>query len=512
MHNGEAGAAYVFQNNGGTWEEVAKLTATDGEANDYFGFSVSISGDNILIGASGADESGFESGSAYIYEQTDPSTWNETKFTFTGIDQGDIAGNSVFLEGDYAIVAARGDDDNGAYSGSAYIFHNNVGTWEQTDKIVSDDIAQNDYFGISVAISNDYIVVGASHVPNQTMVGAAYIFENNNGVGTQIAKLTANDGVNGDKFGDALSICGDTVVVGAYQHDVNGTTSGAAYVFTYNGSSWEQIFKLLASDGTPGDRLGYAVNISGNSVILGAYGDDENGDASGSAYVYYLSEEPFVIDGPYDAYVNVDEDASFSVLSANTDSYQWQVDDGSGFTDIMNGGVYSNATTNSLYITEAILDMNGYLYRCVLTNTNASINSNDATLYVGNSTNPSVVIETQKILTSDGEDFDEFGYSVAVSGDYAIVGAHHNNSHSTESGSAYIFKKNSSIWDEIAILSPSDGAEDDEFGYTVDIDGDYAIVGAYKNSDDGDYSGSAYIFYKDEGGTDNWRQVNKLIV
>ncbi|MEA3450970.1 MAG: T9SS type A sorting domain-containing protein, partial [Bacteroidota bacterium] len=427
-----------------------------------------------------------------------------------GNDQGDELGTSVAIEGDYAVIGAMGDDDIGPSNGAAYILKNNSGTWGQTNKIWSTDIAQTDHFGSSVAISSSYIVVGATYVPSQSLIGAAYVFENNNGIGTQIAELTADDGVDGDKFACAVSIYGDTVVVGAHQRDDNGTTSGAAYVFTNNGTAWEQIFKLLASDGEPGDNLGISVNLSGNSVILGAYAEDEVGASGGAAYVYYLSEAPYAVDGPYDVYVNVDENASFKILAANTDSYQWQLDDGSGFLNITDNAVYSNSTTSTLQIKGATLGMDGYTYRCVLTNSQASVNSSSANLYVDNSTNHSIVIETQKILASDGDDFDEFGYSVAVSGNYAIVGAHHINSYSDESGFAYIYKKNGNTWEQVKILSPSDGAEDDEFGWSVDIYGEYAIVGAYKNSDDGDYSGSVYIFYKNNGGVDNWGQLHKF--
>ncbi len=505
----ESGSAYIFYNNAGTWDEIAKLTASDGETLDYFGYSVSISGDYVLIGAYGDDDNGLISGAGYIFHNSGTS-WDETKLTITGNDQGDKLGTSVFIAGDYAVIGAMNDDDNGANSGAAYIFYYNSG-WAQVDKITSADVAENDHFGSSVAVSDNYVVIGAYHEPHPDLNGAAYIFENNSGICTQVTKLTADDGVSGDLFGTSVSIYGDTVVVGAHARDDNGTTSGAAYVYTDTGTSWSQIFKLLASDGEVGDRLGYSVNISGNSVIIGAYGDDDNGDASGSAYVYYLTEDPFIVAGPYDVTINVDENASFYVIAANADSYQWQLNEGTGFNNISNAGVYSNATTSMLNITGATLDMNDNQYRCVVTNTHASINSSSATLTVGSSTNPSVVIETQKIMADDGLNYDEFGYTVAVSGDYAVVGAHQNNSHSEESGFAYIFYKNIDTWEQIKKLAPSDGAEDDEFGYSVSISGDYAVVGAYKKDDNGEESGAAYIFYKDEGGADNWGEVSKFI-
>ncbi|MBN2890910.1 MAG: T9SS type A sorting domain-containing protein [Bacteroidales bacterium] len=505
----ESGSAYIFYNNGNTWEQMTKLTAIYGEAEDYFGYSVSISGNYAIVGAYGNDDNGPISGSAYIF-YNNLGVWEQTNLIITGNDQGDKAGTAVYISEDYAVVGAMNDDDNGANSGAVYVFKRNAGTWSQTDKITSDNISENDYFGNSVEISDSYIVVGAYHEPHPNLIGKVYVFENNNGIGTQIAELAPDNGADGDLFGCSVSVFGDTVVVGAHQRDDNGTTSGAAYVYTYNGSSWEQIFTLLASDGSAGDNLGFDVNISENCVILGAYGDDDIGDVSGSAYVYYLTEDVFILDGPYDVFVNVDENAEFYVVTGNATDYQWQVDDGSGFEDITNSGVYSNSTTSELNITNATLEMDGYKYRCVISNTTSEMTSNFAVLHVGNSSNPSVIIETQKILASDGQDADNFGYSVDVSGDYLIVGAYQTYSDNNEGGYAYIFKKNNDEWEEIKKLSPSDGAENDDFGLDVAIDGNYAVVGSYRDDDNGENSGSIYIYAKDEGGTDNWGFVSKF--
>ena len=112
--------------------------------------------------------------------------------------------------------------------------------------------------------------------------------------------------------------------------------------------------------------------------------------------------------------------------------------------------------------------------------------------------------EQDKLTASDGAATDQFGLFVSISGDYAIVGSPRDDDKGTDSGSAYIFKRHGTNWTQEAKLLASDGAADDYFGYSVSISGDYAIVGAYGNNDNGGNSGSAYIFYRNEGGADNW--------
>ncbi|MEA3452058.1 MAG: FG-GAP repeat protein, partial [Bacteroidota bacterium] len=139
----QSGSVYIFRNNSGTWEQVTKLVASDGEQNDNFGISVSISGNYIIVGAPGDDDNGTNSGAVYMYQYMG-TYWNETKISITGNDQGDELGTSVAIEGNYAVIGAMGDDDIGPSNGAAYILKNNSGTWGQTNKIWSTDIAQTD--------------------------------------------------------------------------------------------------------------------------------------------------------------------------------------------------------------------------------------------------------------------------------------------------------------------------------------------------------------------------------
>ena len=154
-------------------------------------------------------------------------------------------------------------------------------------KITASDGARNDRFGYSVSISGDYAIVGAdSDDDNGIFSGSAYVFKRSGTSWTQEAKLLASDGATGDQFGFSVSISGDYAVVGAFADDDNGENSGSAYLFKRSGTSWTQEAKLLASDGAAGDQFGLSASISGDYAVVGAFADDDNGDRSGSAYLY----------------------------------------------------------------------------------------------------------------------------------------------------------------------------------------------------------------------------------
>ncbi len=196
----------------------------------------------------------------------------------------DLFGNSVAISGAIVIVGARGDDDNGDFSGSAYLFDiSDPANPAQIAKLLADDGAALDEFGVSVAISGAIVIVGApADDDNGSQSGSAYLFDT--ATGRQIAKLLPDDGAAGDLFGISVAISGATVIVGAWHDDDNGSNSGSAYLF--DTTSGEQIAKLLAKDGAAGDTLGLSVAISDTTAIVGARLDDDNGGSSGSAYLF----------------------------------------------------------------------------------------------------------------------------------------------------------------------------------------------------------------------------------
>jgi len=294
-----------------------KVTASDGSAGDQFGFSVSVDANYVIIGAPKYDG---HTGAAYIFEYNDGNWTQQAKLTAyifyrhqggtnnwgqqARLNAADAAaqdrfGYSVSINGEYVIVGAIGDDPYSSfpdYTGSAYIFRHNGSAWAQQAKLIADDGASLDRFGYSVAIDGYYAIVGAyKNDENGSDSGSAYIFAPNEidpDNWDQQAKLTASDGIDEDYFGASVAIGEGHALVGAYGNDDNGSSSGSAYIFAPNEidpTNWDQKTKLTASDAAANDYFGYSVAIGlGRRAVVGAYGNDDSGSESGSAYILEL--------------------------------------------------------------------------------------------------------------------------------------------------------------------------------------------------------------------------------
>ncbi|UCF43883.1 MAG: hypothetical protein JSV99_02880 [Planctomycetota bacterium] len=286
-YGGYSGSAYIFKREGEVWIEQANLTASDGAYSDYFGGSVSISGDYAIVGAGLDDDNGNWSGSAYIFKREGQVWSQQGKLTASDGAESDLFGCAVSISEDYAIVGAYGDNDNGNNSGSAYIFKRDGTVWSEQDKLTASDDAADDWFGWSVSISGDYAIVGVCRDDdNGYDSGSSYIFKRDGMFWSEQDKLTASDGNEIDWFGTCVSISGDYAIIGANYDDDNGSSSGSAYIFKREGEVWIEQDKLTASDGTADDRFGGSVSISGDYVIIGAQRDGDNGYHSGSAYIF----------------------------------------------------------------------------------------------------------------------------------------------------------------------------------------------------------------------------------
>jgi cysteine-rich repeat protein len=298
-----SGSAYVFRRDG-SWVQEAKLTASDGGRGDSFGSVVSISGDTAIVGAPRHDGVGNLSGAVYVFRRV--SSWRqEAKLTASDAAADDHFGTTVFIDGDRLVVGAPSANNGvGAYSGSAYVFrHDDNGTplypyddfWIEEAKLTASDADAGDTFGRSVSIAGDRVAVGA---PGVDFLGAVYIFKRDDdapGNWVEEAKLTASEGEAGDEFGASVAISGDAVVVGAYAHDGLGSSAGSAYLFRSddNGTPfdpiddvWIEEANFHASDTYTYDRFGSSVALGDVWAVVGAYGDDDDGLGSGSAYLF----------------------------------------------------------------------------------------------------------------------------------------------------------------------------------------------------------------------------------
>ncbi|KAA3604312.1 MAG: T9SS C-terminal target domain-containing protein [Calditrichaeota bacterium] len=286
-----SGSAYIFHRSGTTWTEQDKITASDAATSDQFGNSVSISGDYAIIGTVNDDDAGSTSGSAYIFNRSG-ATWTEQqKITASDAAAGDRFGGKVSIDGDYAIVGARGNSDAGSNSGSAYIFNRSGATWTEQQKITASDAAASDLFGHAVSISGDYVAVGAfGNDDNGTESGSVYIFNRSGATWIEQQKFTSSDAAANDNFGLSVSIDDNNVVVGAPRGEEGVSNSGSSYLFSRSGAIWTQQAELTADDAATDDRFGIEVGINGNYAIVGATWDDDAGSLSGSAYIYTGSD------------------------------------------------------------------------------------------------------------------------------------------------------------------------------------------------------------------------------
>ena len=331
----DVGAVYIFEKISGTWTEVAKLTASDGAAGDNFGRTISISGDKAIVGSPFHDDNGSDSGSAYIFEKISGTWTQQAKLASPDASFGDVFGISVSISGEKVIVGATGEGSCGP-TGAAYIFEKISGTWThqaklqpttcsfftfwgaavsisgdkvilagfklpihiyekvsgtwtEVAKLTASDLVTQNSFGEDISISGDKVIVG--NAQSNSGFGSAYIFEKPVGDwvdATEDAKLTVSDG-DPNVFGNGVSISGEKVILGAVGDDDNGSESGAAYIFEKVSGTWEEVGKLTASDGAAGDFFGFAVSLSGDLAIVGARHDDDNGLDSGSAYIFDVS-------------------------------------------------------------------------------------------------------------------------------------------------------------------------------------------------------------------------------
>jgi len=296
----------------GTFTQRSKLYASDASSNDYFGHSVSLFENTALIGAWLDDDNGnTNSGSVYVFTRTsaDGTFTQQAKLHASDPAANDWFGHSVSLYKNTALIGAPGDDDNGEdESGSMYVFTRTSadGTFTQQSKLYASDPAANDWFGYSVSLFGDTALIGAhsDDENGKTNSGSVYVFTRTSADGafTQQSKLYASDAAVGDWFGYSVSLFGDTALIGASGDDDNGNTnSGSVYVFTRTSSdgAFTQQSKLYASDAVLEDRFGASVSLYGDTALIGAHYDDDDGSSpsgsvynSGSVYVFTAPPPP----------------------------------------------------------------------------------------------------------------------------------------------------------------------------------------------------------------------------
>ena len=534
-----AGAAYIFeQNDEGDWIEVQKIVASDREEGDEFGFDVAIHGHYAVVSTPDKSDgwSNYE-GIAYVFERDNSGAWNEvTQLSAFNPASGDEFGYSVDIHGDYIAVGARyEEDDEAGYNdieeaGSVFIFKRDEDDgWVESDKVVASDRSMEDLFGAAVAISGDYLCVGAykdgdgvneGNVLNNA--GSAYIFErqdNDEWMGVQ--KIVASDREADDTYGKEVDISGTYAVIAANLEDHepgDGTSisaTGAAYIYEkQSDDTWKEVQKITASDGTKFDQFGSSVSIHGNRALIGARFDHDNasGDNSmadaGSAYLFERNEEGTWSEVKKTVASTRKNDAEFGYDVALFDEFGILAAPGEDQNGAGAAYVFGPAcvnTTSSITVTacgEYVLP----------SGSDTVIHTGTYTDVIPNSAgcDSIITIELQMFLSNSSKVYDTIRGSYDFNGrQLTEAGVYHDtmpNSSGCDSAITLILSRTGPGAFQFASKGiPSDQVFDDQFGNAVSINGNHAIIGAYARDN---FSGTAYIFKR--MGNGKWMEMKQF--
>lgn len=474
----DSGSAYVFKRSGTIWSQEAKLTANDAAPFDEFGRSVAVSGNRIVSGSPFDDDGAEGAGSAYVFYRSATAWTQQAKLAATDAAPGDNFGDSVAIDGDTAVVGSPRNNDAGADSGSAYVFQRNGITWILQAKFTASDAAAGDRFGISVSISGDTIAVGAIRDDDRgTDSGSVYVFQRSGTTWTEQVKLYPNYTSDYDWFGYSVSIDGDTIVVGVPYDDDKGNASGSAFVFQWNGMTWSRQAILLPDYPADYDRFGESVSISGNTIAVGAPYDDDAGVDSGSAYVFHRTGTAWSKQAKRTGGLNdwfgssVSIDADTLVVGAKRDDYPGKNDTGSASVYHRSGATwYFRAKLRAGYPDDydrfgtSVSVSGDTIVVGVPHGDDGGYDSGLACVFIRSG---SYWFRQANITAYDGAINDRFGESISIDGDTIVVGTPFDDDGGADSGSAYVFIRTPD--------TDEDGIPDRWESYGIDINGDGVI-------------------------------------
>jgi hypothetical protein len=500
-----------------------KITASDGAADHLFGSAVAVDGDRILIGAPGNGVVPDFPGSAYLFDRdNDTGIWSEIAvLSPSDGNSSDMFGYAVDLCGDDLIIGAISHKGDRVSSGAAYIFKREAdNTWKEVTKLYPLDGGNRDRYGWALAIEKNTAVVGAFWNDAQgEKSGAVYVYQRNgNGLWTEQTKLVGADINAGDYFGNAVTILNGTIFIGAQNFNNSDAWrddgTGAVYVFKKDATGqWMQKAKLIANDVASGDKFGHSLSAYDDKVVIGSPSNN-HGAGIGALYIFNRNNE--------DIWTQTEKLTVPGTRSLGC--YSVNLSDNFLVTALEVNSVYDNAA---------------YFFRKSPDGTWQHHTRLSAKEYMGFGGNTPVVamgidftvvgapgdktLEEEDIgsayiyehqtpfkLTPERESTDDrFGSDVSISGDTALVGASFDNENGERSGSAYIFQQTASnSWQMSAKLTPTDAAPKTFFGGSVCIDGNYAIMGSMYDDESALNAGAAYIFKNQDG---IWVELDKLL-
>lgn len=520
-----SGAAYVANTSSYSFS-ITRVEPEDPKSSNYFGKSVAIYDNWLVVGAPGDDDGGSSAGAIYIFKRT-AGNWVQHQ-KIIGSSASWKLGESVDIDGDFILAGAPGSNSSHGRA-DFYQYNSSTDTWSHKKGYGSSYSNNPDQFGSSVAIHGNYAVIGAidddKDVPG-TSRGAAYVYSFNGSSWSLSVRLKANDPTNDDNFGNAVAIYNQTIVVGALYHDAPSTNAGAAYVFNTSGS---QLHKYTASDAGSSDYFGKSVAINSNTILIGASGYDGSASSSGKVYRYY-----------YPTYTNNHQATYTPNSSHGTASFGHTVSLSKNNQAMIMGGYRADratdkpetgmaislrrSSTNGSWANSNTYYPSGYNittdnfrhgYAAAIDGDLAVVGAtyhsydknylqNTGAAYIYSKHTNGTWVYRATLTANDRESSDYFGKSVAISGNTVVIGCPDENS---RNGAAYVFEGSGSSWNQTQKLTLSASIQYSEFGNAVGIKGDQIIVGASDFTGSLSREGAAYIFEKTNG---TWTQTAAL--
>ncbi len=471
---GDAGAVYLFERRGTGWEQVQRLTASAASSGDLFGRAVALVNDTAVIGAYGDRDNGVNAGAVYVFKRSESGWVEQAKLKADDGRTDDRFGASVALngtaDGETLLIGAYRHDARGIDAGAAYVFNRAEDGWQQQAKLTASDGTDLSFFGFSVALAGETALIGAWRDATQAPdAGAAYVFVRAKDGWRQQEKLSGK--VDQGRFGYAVALQADRALIGAYLDDSLDSASGAAYLVERDKRRWR---RRVALSGEPSDTgFGLSVALSEDTLLVGAVLDE-------------VGLNPGVVQ----AFVpSADKRAD-----ANVDGWRLQ-------------GRLSTPEA-------AIGDRFGAAV--ALSDTFALIGAPKARTQHADLAGAAYLFERDQfglgqhrtLLADDGEIGDGFGRAIAISGDRLLIGAPSAQVAGDQAGVAYLFRRTDGEWREEARLSGGGGGVRAGFGRTLALDGGTALIGAPGDQDAGSGAGAAYVFVRRKQG---WEREVKLL-
>lgn len=520
---GDGGAVYLFERRGTAWEQVQRLTPADASSGDLFGRAIALSNDTALIGAYGDRDNGVNAGAAYLFKPSESGWVEQAKLKADDGRTDDRFGASVALDragdGETLLIGAYRHDARGIDAGAAYVFGRAEDGWRQQAKLTPNDGTDLGFFGFSVALAAETALIGAWRDNEQAPdAGAAYLFQRGKDGWRQQEKLRGK--VDQGRFGYAVALEAERALIGAYRDDSLDSASGAAYLFERDKRRWRRQAVL---GGEPLDTgFGLAVALSGETLLVGAVLGEvglnpgvvqafvPRADANGWKVQGRLSTPEAAIGDRFGAAVALSD--AYALIGASKAKTQYA--DLTGAAYLFERDTFGLGQHRTLLAADGEIG-DGFGRAVALSGERLLIGAPSATVE-GDQAGLAYLFrheegewrEDARLSGGSGGVRAAFGRTVALAGKTALIGAPGDQEAGSGAGAAHLFVRRKQGWEREAKLLAADPSLDAQFGSALALTENRALIGAYRDSEQGRLAGAAYLF---ERGDEGWKQIQKLV-